>query len=613
MNCNIIKMFPVFRFSLLLSLTIACSTSWADKLDSLRAGLENSDIHDSMEVLTEMGRVNFGNENFRQALENFYQALRLSEKVGDTKSNATLKNNIAAVYYETDDLNKALDYFIQSLELERSIDNKLGVSKSLNNIAIIYNELGEYEHSLMYYEEALAIREDLNDRRGIATIYNNMGLVYLKLGKYDRAISYYKQSLDISSNFEDYKGISNTLGNISRAYLLSRRYAEAIAYANKGLEYSGKSGSRLQDKDNYQTLYSIYKETNDHEKALEYFEKYEWIKDSLNSSIVASQLDEIKLKYETERKENENILLKSEKDAQDAVIKTQKIIVAAILLVLALVSALAYLLYKNTIIRRDSIRMLESQNREIEDKHRELEKLNLVKNKIFSVISHEVRSPLNSLVGTIDLLNSGYISPDEFFRLSTELKQKVNQTSIFLTNVLIWAKSQMNGVNVTKEEFQIDRLVNDILDILKEQADIKGVEIERQFENQLSVGADKNMIGIVTKNLISNAIKYTKKGGKVVIKTYRKNDQAVVEVMDQGAGIPEHVQHSLFGFDGFIAGMSVDKTAERSTAISGEVDQVGAGLGLILSKILVEENGGHIWLQSEEGKGSTFSFSVHLN
>lgn len=608
-----LKKAPMAAFWFLLIIGFVRPAYSGDDVDSLRTELVNADIDDSIELLTEMGRVNFRAERFQLALENFYTALRLSERAGDAGHNATLKNNIAAVYYKTDDLRKALEYFTQSLELERELSNQLGVSKSLNNIAIIYNELGEYEHSLTYYEDALAIRQSLNDRRGIATIYNNMGLVYVKLAEHDRAISYYQKSLEISRDFEDYRSVANTLGNISRAYLLSGRYTQAIAFAEQGLEYSQKSGSRLQDKDNYQTLYTIYKELNHHEKALEYFEKYEWIKDSLNSTNVASQLDEIKLKYETERKESENMLLKSEREAQEAVIRTQKIFVIAAMVVLLLVSALAYALYKNAIIRRHSIRMLEEQNREIENKHRELEKLNHLKNKIFSVISHEVRSPLNSLVGTIDLLNSGYLSPEEFFRLSSELKQKVNQTSIFLTNVLIWAKSQMNGVNITKEEFQIDRLVNDILDILKEQADMKGVEIERQFENQLSVGADKGMIGIVAKNLIANAIKYTKKGGKVVIKTYRKDDQAVVEVVDQGSGIPEDLQQTLFGVDGFMAGASPDRNGSTPAGVSGEVDQVGSGLGLILSKILVEENGGHIWLRSEEGKGSTFSFSVHLN
>src|SRR5690606_31319660 len=137
----------------------------------------------------------------------------------------------------------------------------------------------------------------------------------------------------------------------------------------------------------------------------------EHLKDSLQSEKLAVQLNDIKIKYETERQASENAVLKSENEAREAVIRTQKIFFIAVIIILVLVSILAYSLYRNTLLKKQSIKLLEEQNKEINQKRNELEKLNQVKNKLFSIITHEIRSPLNSLIGTVDLLNSGYLSP----------------------------------------------------------------------------------------------------------------------------------------------------------------------------------------------------------
>lgn len=596
MNYNIARSSLLLIVCLTLSTGATASSNSSRQIDSLKSLLSNADADDSTNILTETGRLYYKQENFKLALESFYQAFRISEKTGNKKSKAALTNNIAAIYYETGDLNKALDYFIQSLEIERETGTPLGVSKSLNNIAIIYNELDQLEKALEYYQKALMIRDSLDDDNGRATVFNNIGLVYFRQKDYKKAIRYYTRAKQILSKNNDLWSMSNTLGNLARAHLFLENYDEAIKYAKESIVYADSTGSVLLNVDNYEILYNIYKSTSDHQKALYYVEKYDLLKDSLNSAELTNQINDIKIKYETARKAKENELLKSEKQAQEAIIQTQQIFVVAILVVLILVSLIAYVLYKNSIIKKESIKILQEQNGEIERKKGELEKLNQVKNKIFSVISHEIKSPLSSLIGTVNLLTSGFLSPEEFFKLSTDLKQKVNQTSNFLNNILIWSKAQMQGINPTKEEFFLDDLINETIDLLKEQADIKGVEIERECLKQQPIIADKNLVSIVVKNLVSNAIKFTRAGKKVTIKTYRRENDVVVQIEDQGVGIPEEVQSKIFG--------------RESVSTSGTADEVGTGLGLILSKMLVEETGGEIWLESKPEKGSTFSFSI---
>lgn len=599
LNCNIPKLLISIFFMVFCGLSGNSAARFSHEIDSLQAELSHAGQKDSIEILTEMGRVHYKNEHFKEALENFYNALRLSERAGDPTSKATLTNNIAAIYYKTDDLNRALDYFLQSLKIEQEIGNASGVSKSLNNVAIIYNELGQAEKSLEHYKMALDLKDSLNDEEGKATVYNNMGLVFLKEGNYEKAIDQYRAALKIFSNFGNTRSVANTTGNIARAYMFMKRHSEAIEYARKSVVLADSVGSSLINLDNFNTLYTTYKNASDFEKALFYYEKYEHLKDSLQSEKLAVQLNDVKIKYETERQASENAVLKSENEAREATIRTQKIFFIAVIIILLLVSVLAYALYKNTLFKKRSIKLLEEQNKEIDQKREELEKLNQVKNKIFSIITHEIRSPLNSLIGTVDLLNSGYLSPEEFFKLSRELKQKVNQTSNFLNNIFIWSKAQMQGINLKKEHFFLDSLLNEIIDLLKEQANIKGIEIERNFPKQQNIVADKNLVGIVAKNLVSNAIKFSRKGRKVLVNTYKRGDEIVVEVEDEGIGVAEDIRSRIFGGE--------------SITTPGTADEVGTGLGLTLSKMLVEENGGEIWLESETGKGSKFSFSIPLN
>lgn len=574
------------------------ANDYREKQDSLESVLKDANINDSIEVITEMGRLNFKYDNYQLAIQNFYDALKLSEKINDRKSKATLINNIAAIYYKNDDLANALTYFIQSYEIEKELNNKLGVSKSLNNIAIIYNEMENFEKSLEYYYEALKIRKQLDDEVGIATIHNNIGLVYVKKKEYPEAIKHYKFAVDIFDKHNEHRSLANTYGNLSRAYFLDKDIPSARYYVQKSFQQLRIEPSTYIEKDNYLILYSINNELGDYREALVNYKQFDKIRDSLSSEEVSGEIEKLKLKYESERKDLENIQLKNESEKQEARIKFQNILVVSIIVVLILVSVLAFLSYKNSLIRKKSISLLEQQKAEIEVKNLELRKLNQIKNKLFSVISHEVRNPLNSLLGTVELLTSGYLSTEEFFKLSGDLKQKVNQTTIFLNNLLIWAKSQMDGMKAKKEKFILSGLINDMLDILKEQADMKGVEIERNFKDEIDVKADKNMIGIVVKNLISNAIKFTNKGEKVVIDAKRNGKFAIINVSDHGVGISDDNKKKIFGDETF--------------STMGTAQEVGTGLGLVLSKNFVEENGGKLWLESEEGRGSTFSFTIPL-
>lgn len=570
-----------------------------NKKDSLQAVLHDVNTDDSIEIITELGRIALHETDYQQALESFYKALTISERVNNKINISKLTNNIAAVYYHIDSLDRALKYFKESYEIDQTLGNHQGMAMSLNNIAIIYNEQERFSEALDYYTKALEVKKKVNDKKGIGVTYNNMGLVYIKKKDYNQAIEYFNRSLEIFNGLELQWSIANSYSNLSRAYYFMEKYDIALQYIDKSQIIARQVDGKRLIKDNLMTLANIYAETGDYKKAFEYSNQYHDLKDSLKSLSVSENLNEIRTRYETQRKEKENVILKKEKETQQATIRMQMYLGIAGLIVLILLVVLAIHMYRNGKIKARAYDELESQNKEIEKQREELDALNQIKNKIFSIISHEVRSPLNSLLGTVSLLNSGVLSPEEFFKLSADLKSKVSHTTNFLNNLLVWAKSQMQGMHVEPGTFDLNDLVNETVDLLKEQADMKGVEITFEKSENILANADRNMVSIVLKNLITNAIKFTSKGQKICLKTIKNSRHAMISVKDEGVGMSDEVQEKLFSLD--------------SISTKGTAQEVGTGLGLMLSKSLVEENGGKIWVETEAGKGSIFNFTIPLN
>ena len=235
---------------------------------------------------------------------------------------------------------------------------------------------------------------------------------------------------------------------------------------------------------------------------------------------------------------------------------------------------------------------------QLTEKSQELEELNKLKDKLLSIVSHDFRGPLNSLRGTLSLFLKGAISNEELHMLTEGLVQKLDNTYNLLENLLNWAKSQMQGMKVYRKEIDILAISEDCIDLLKPIADKKLVKIQNKIRKPTMVYADNEMVKLVLRNLMSNAIKFSSAGNEVVLDVTAENKHATVSVKDNGIGISNENQDKLFKVENF--------------STSGTSNETGMGLGLLLCKDFVEKNGGKIWFESELGKGSTFYFTLML-
>jgi len=228
-----------------------------------------------------------------------------------------------------------------------------------------------------------------------------------------------------------------------------------------------------------------------------------------------------------------------------------------------------------------------------------LQKLNATKDKFFSIIAHDLKSPFNSIMGFSELLveqvkNKDYNGIEKFAGIILNSSQRAVD---LLMNLMEWSRSQTGRMEFIPEHFELVDFMGEILFMFDDIAGQKSIIIKKNLPSKIPVFADKAMINTVIRNLVSNAIKFTKTGGEIIITATEKQNEILVSVKDNGVGIPHSAVDKLFRID-------------ENYTTSGTNKEQGTGLGLILCKEFIEKHGGKIWVESEEGKGSMFSFII---
>lgn len=242
------------------------------------------------------------------------------------------------------------------------------------------------------------------------------------------------------------------------------------------------------------------------------------------------------------------------------------------------------------------ISLLKDNQHQIQKQSEELSELNKLKDKLFSIISHDLKGPIHGLNELIKLTNKGIVTRDEFFEILPDIAKNVDAVSILMENLLAWTSSQMKGEFVDKNEFDISTLVSQTYELYINRALEKGINLKVDKKDQVKAYADRNMIDLVLRNLVSNAVKFSGLGDQIRIILEDKHDRVSIEIMDTGLGInPENLRKLNSG---------------ESFTTLGKNNESGTGLGILLVKDYIKKNGGELIIKSEINKGSSFYFEL---
>lgn len=231
----------------------------------------------------------------------------------------------------------------------------------------------------------------------------------------------------------------------------------------------------------------------------------------------------------------------------------------------------------------------------------QLQLLNKNKDRFFSIIAHDLRSPFQSILNLPELILEDYdsLTSDEIKKAFHDISHDARKVFTLLNNLLEWARVQTGGLTVCLEKFFLEETVSEIVDLLKANADNKKIKLVSEIQEGISVNADKNMLHTILRNLVSNAIKFTRADDSITISAKNSNGLIEISVIDTGVGIDGNTLKKLF------------KLEEKVTS-EGTAKESGTGLGLLLCKELVEKMNGKIWVESQVGVGSAFRFTLPL-
>jgi signal transduction histidine kinase len=527
--------------------------------------------------------------------------------------------NLGDIYASQKLYRIALNYYTRSLA-GYTVSKKLSRQAFLlSSMASCFFGMRQIKNSLHYYELSFAIREKIGDLNGEANVYAGMASIYSSLKNHRLALSYLFKAKNILQKMRDRDYLSQIYTQIADDYLQQDYPDTAETFALGSLKIAQNIKSNPKIAEALIILAKIHFATKNYKEAYQYQSQYLLYRDSIFDEEKLKQLSLLSL----EKSQEENFALNKDNQLKTVQIgKNQikiqfyRIIIILSALVIILVASMAWFFHHSNKHKKSTNLLLEKQKEEISDfneqlqtineelnkqiqitlsQNTELERLNLMKSKLYAVISHDFRSPLSTLKSLIDLSQAGDIESAEMPDYLNQLSTMVDQTFIFLENLLIWSKTQMLGINILPVSFNIKEVIDENIALFEAQAKIKGIKLNMKVLNDISVFADVEMIKLIIRNLLANAIKFTGKDGSITVAAEIDSDKLIISIKDTGIGIDKNVLKKMFN--------------ENYTS-KGTASEKGSGLGLMICKEFITLNDGAIWAESEPGKGSVFFVQI---
>lgn len=556
-------------------------------------------------VNNSIGLIEIKRGNYAKGLQFLLSAIHVLESRGLKNELRLAYSNLADAYFNIKAFDKAIEFNLKALQIQEQLNDMDGVNESNSRLAELYSIKKEHRKAIEYYEKVLEGIDENNDSiRG--RIFPKLGGEYLKFNDYQNASRYLTQGLNLNRRSKDNSGLLIALNNLgdlnlqqSRLILAERQLLEAGAIAKK-------IDNKLELLRYYKLMKALDSTKRKFDRAFVWQREYYNLKNSLSK-------DDINLDDKTKAQavldldpnfDKETIIETASSDnisppnSKSTVDSKFKLIFYILLGALAIVSTFLILIYLK---RNSNIRYtqeLEEKNMKMElqkdgyiEQTKHLENVINVKDKLFSIVSHDLKDSLSSINGFIDLLKDGSLSREEFDNLIPELSENANNASLLLFNLLNWSKSQMHSLEAKPSLFDIQEVFEEKIKLVEQRMESKGIALVDHSLRDFAY-ADRSMVEIVIQNLLANALKFSKEGDTITVANHISNGSCIISVADTGVGISKH---------------NIDKLFKNTTfTTTGTNNEKGTGLGLSICKELVELNNGKIWVESTLNVGSTF-------
>ena len=595
--------------------------------------------------LTYVGKYYRVKGQFNRAMGYFQRALEIARNSYDNKQIAFTLNTQGKYYIGEGNLAAALQCYQDAYKASERVKDKLLLADVCNHLGGLYLLTNEYEKSLEFHRKALSFRNIMNNPEGMAKSYNNIGKAFLELQNTDSAMIYFQKSLENSKQTNYKKGIIKAMTNIGKIYAIQKKeelseqilleaYGKStqsgydlgiaetsLALGNlykdkatdKAISYFEKSTTILEKLDfdelmriNFLGLYECYNKKNDFKRALHFHTLLLVTEKKILNIENNRQLAILQLTYNTERKEKDNKVLRADNELKAMTIKRNFIFMWFNIALLVATILLCLFIYNRFYSKSIANRRLEALNVKITNQNHTLETLNYElnaaneeKDKLFSIIAHELRNPLYWFQNLVEVLSKNFetMKPEKVKKSLLSLDESAKNAFHLMDNLLQWSRSRLNRITLKKSSLSLATEVKESTKMFETIIQYKEITLNITIPETIIINADADLLSCVIRNLVSNAIKYTPAEGIISIESSEDNDFVTVIVSDTGLGINTETISEIFDAHHFNSNL-------------GLMQEKGSGLGLKLCKEFVEMNGGTIWVTNNDEHGTRFMFTL---
>jgi signal transduction histidine kinase/predicted negative regulator of RcsB-dependent stress response/ActR/RegA family two-component response regulator len=556
----------------------------------------SEDIQDKIGIgrsLADIGKNYARKGDLKSGLAYLKRSKNIFEELDDKNSIARVRSFIANVYMQQGNLDEALKLITINLAYFEDIGNKTLAAGCLSNLGGIYINQGDTKKALQYLEKALVHFEEIGNIPYVAKLSQNMGQIYYDQGNLERALEYTTKSLKLSEIIKDENTQASAKQKIAIIFAEQRKYTQAISYGNEALIFYQKTGDVIGVSATSGNLTKSYKAIGNYKKAFQMNNLHYKMRDSLNSKENQKAIIELQIQSNYEKqKAIDDLENQKEIAIQEAKTKAQQRISWAIGIGLLLTSLLAIVILNKLKVTRKQKVIIEAQKKKVEQSEK-------YKEQFLANMSHEIRTPMHAISGMTKILerNDHPKSQDVFLKA---MRTSSDNLVVILNDVLDLSKIEAGKLEIENISLNLEAVIENINQILKYKAEEKGLILAYEISENVPtlIMGDPTRLNQILINLVGNAIKFTKKGSINILVSVMDN-QLHFEIKDTGIGISKDKHEGIF--DAF------KQAKESTTRYYG-----GTGLGLNISKQLVDLQDGRIWVESIEGEGSTFYFELPL-
>lgn len=549
--------------------------------------------------------------NYEKSIDLYKEAIDLAGKYDNYHIGFYL-NNLSELYLEWNKPDLASEYINEGMKIAQNQNDttlKLVIYTQFGRMYLLKNMIDSSEY---YYRSALALYDKTTISQNVirGEVYRYLAEIWLKRNNVDKAVHYFDNSIEYYSLENNVSGIAESMHSSAKAYYKDKSYKNAIDRVYKSNKIAESSQMLSLILANYELLSDIFETTGDLDSALFYSRKYAKLKDLVFNANSMNKLLDLKVSYESEKKEIENQNLQITNKRQLIYFLIITILILTIFSITvnrfrARKKLLSSLVQKNQDIEQANVQLekknniISTQNEELNKMYKEVYETAISKDKFFVLLSHELLNPVKWLANVIDIL---FIKVDTVDRKDLKdslqvLKDSAHLSSELLENLLTWTRIQTNRIDLEIDEFLIKELIDEICLLEKTAIEAKNINISINIDENISVVSDINMLRIPLRNLIDNSIKFSYPGSTVNIDAIQNENNCKIIIKDFGIGISSQDIDKLFRIDIHHSSYGTNK-------------EKGNGFGLILSRDCLSKIYGTIAVNSIQGFGSEFTVEI---